>query len=188
MQIQRTLKLAVYIIAFLVYYGCKDQQETEHLIPQNIRPEWRDLDTSKLELKFGDILRLTNGATKMDAIVLDFDKETSGIWYGICFIQNDSLFGRKIPSGISGGCLELLDLTYFQLKKIQTPSIIDFIDVDIRRVGIGSITAVEGAPEIFAAAQRARAERRKKQTPCEQKTLKLNPVNECYLPLAKIKR
>lgn len=75
-------------------------------------PNWEQLNLDNFTLSFGDIVFLKQENHIIQGIVLDFSQDNGGQWYGICFLEKNKLFGRKIPSGFSKNTVNLLDLTY----------------------------------------------------------------------------
>ena len=54
------------------------------------------IDDSDLKFKFGDIILFED--TNIKAVVIDIFKEDNIIFYGISFMMNDNIFGRRIIS------------------------------------------------------------------------------------------
>ena len=112
-----TIRMYLLIFATVAFFGCDDDSPDsfKHDLP---------IDPKELVFKKGDCLMfkldsLTYGA----AIVLDFSKDETGIWYDLIFTDYESeelpsldlmkdrrLMGRKIQSSVhSEGFVRLLD-------------------------------------------------------------------------------
>lgn len=151
------------------------------------KPEWKNVDTSKLPLKFGQIINFNINGQNIKVILLDFDKDEAGVWYGLAFINQTKIFGRQIPSGYDKNCVDLLDLTYLNEKGLREFQILKSESIDINKVGIGSISPVNNYSEILNNYKFGIEQRKNKQTPCNEEILSTNPVRECYLNLSSIK-
>lgn len=147
------------------------------------KPEWQGIETKFLPVQFGDVISFDINNTTANAIVLDFNKDEGGIWIGICFINNNKLFGTRIPSGYNGDCVSLLDCAYLnsnalkQFKKIKTEII------DINKIGIGSTSSATNFDDLLASYTWGLKQRTKKQTPCNEDVFGINVVRECYFGL-----
>jgi hypothetical protein len=156
-------------------------------IPADMAPNWAGMDIDTLPVKFGQILKFEQDSFALNAIVLNFSKDEGGIWIGLCFIENNKLFGRQIPNGlINTTCLDLLDLAYLNLGGLKHYKITGELTVDRNNVGIGSDWPAENFNDLKNAFDFGIEQRKKKQTPCEKGLTDLNPVRECYFDMEKI--
>ena len=157
-------------------------------IPEIMRPNWTGIKIENFSVKFGHIIKFESDSIELEAIVLDFSEDEDGQWVGVCFINDNQLFGRQIPNGmVSATCLDLLDLTYIQINTLVDYTIIDSLKLNKSKIGIGSRSPVTGFSEIKRDFERGIKQREKKQTPCEKKITDLNPVRECYFNIGEIK-
>ena len=86
---------------------------------QLFSPNWEELNLEDFSLNFGDIVSLKKENQLIKGIVLDFSADNAGKWYGICFLENTQLFGRKIPNGLFGNHIDLLDFVYINETAIH---------------------------------------------------------------------
>lgn len=156
--------------------------------PEMMQPDWTGIGIERLPVKFGQIIKINTDSVGLSAVVLDFDHDEGGHWIGVCFIDQNRLFGRQIPSGmINTKCLDLLDLTYIQIDALTDYEVLETIEVDRTQVGIGSISPVTNVSEILWDFEWGMEQRGKEQTPCDKGLLDLNPVRECFFDIEKIK-
>ncbi len=140
-----------------------------------------------MALQFGQLIKFEIDNQEVKAIVLDFDQDDEGIWYGMCFLNQNKLFGRQIPSGlINTTCVDLLDLTYLHNKALKSYEVVEQYDIDTIQVGIGSLTPVKDHIELLRDYKAGLEQRNKVQTPCNEDISGLNPVRECYFELKKV--
>ncbi len=157
-------------------------------IPEMMQPNWTGLEIESFPVKFGQILKFNGDSAEMTAIVLDFSKDEGGQWIGVCFIDQNRLFGRQIPNGlINKKCLDLLDLTYIQRDGLIDFEVLETITVNKTKIGIGSQSPASSFSEIKRDFDRGIEQRKKEQTPCDKGLTDLNPVRECYFEIEKIK-
>ena len=153
-----------------------------------MQPEWTGIEVNTLAVKFGQVLKFDNDSIDLTAIVLDFNEDEGGQWIGVCFIDRDRLFGRRIPNGMnSGKCIDLLDLTYIRKDALIGYQIIGMIPVNRTKVGIGSQSPVVDPDGIIRDFVRGMARRKERQTPCDKGLLDPASVRECYLDIGTIK-
>jgi len=183
------MRRILILIAFgLLMFGCNSQTvKTVEQVPVDMLPDWKGIDTDKLPVKFGQILKFEKDSNIINAIVLDFDKDEGGIWIGLCLINENRLFGRQIPSGlINTKCLDLLDLTYLSLEGLGQYQVVANLTIDKYKVGIGSISPVSDFDGLKGTFDYGIEQRKKEQTPYNKGLTDLNPVRECYFEIGKI--
>ena len=157
-------------------------------IPEMMQPNWVGIENEKNPVKFGQILKFDNDTIELKTIVLDFSEDEAGQWIGVCFIDKNRLFGRQIPNGmIKSTCLDLLDLTYIQKDALVDYVIVETLNVNKSKIGIGSESPATDFSEIKRDFDRGIQQRKKEQTPCDKGITDLNPVRECYFDIEKIK-
>lgn len=178
------MKIIICILITTLFLSCNSRN-------QNINdsglmsPEWKDVDTKSLPVMFGDIIRFKINNTVVKAIILDFDKDEGGIWIGMCFIKGNKLFGRQIPSGYNGNCMDLLDCTYLNTTALKSFEKIKTEKIDIRKISIGSNSPATNLSDILRDYSEGLKLRTKKQTPCNKDIFDRNVVRECYFDLDK---
>ncbi|MCE3074262.1 hypothetical protein [Chryseobacterium gwangjuense] len=164
----------------------KTSKEENNNVAEIFRTNYGKINDKKLRLKFGDLIELKIQDKTIRAIVLDIQQENTDNWFGLCFLNNNQLFGRRIPQGFDGDCIDLLDFTFINEKGLKTYKILKSIKIDFEKVGFGSDSPAINENEILRDYKEGIEKRKQKETPCEKKISKLDPVNECYFPITKI--
>lgn len=182
-------RIAFVFCIVLLITSCSNRNSTgSDSIPIMFRPDWTNVDIESIPVKFGQVLKLKNDSIPMNAIVIDFNEDEGGIWIGLCFIYNKRLFGRQITNGLSdSGCLDLLDLAYIQRKELHDFTVLETLELDKSKIGIGAIAPVANLSELKQYFQYGIEKRKKKRTPCDEGLTDLNPVRERYFEIEKIK-
>lgn len=179
--IRRLTALALIIL----FWSCNNQKDTS--IPAIMQPEWSGIETDNLPVKFGQILNFDTKTSNISAVVIDFNSDEAGVWIGLCFSSNNQLFGRQIPNAMNNmACLDLLDLTYIRIDGLSGYSVSGHLSLDKNKIGIGSQRAEKDLSGIEESFNHGLAQRKKKQTPCNQGLYDENVVRECYFNLSKI--
>lgn len=181
---------AVFILTIgLLISSCHNlTSNSPNSIPEIIQPNWTGLDIDSFPVKFGQILKFDKDSIEMYALVLDFGEDEGGLWIGVSFIDQNRLFGRQIPNGmIKTKCLDLLDMTYIKKDALTDYEVVETIEVNKTKIGIGSQSPVTSFSEIKRDFDKGIEERKKEQTPCDKGLTDLNPVRECYFDIEKIK-
>ncbi len=180
------LKLGILLI-ILTIINCNPKKQNESKnSPEIFRTNYGKINDKNLKLKFGDSIEFDIDNQKINAIVLDIKQENNENWFGLCFLNNNQLFGRKIPQGFNGDCIDLYDLTFLNEKGLNNYKILKNIKINFNKVGFGSDSPVINESEILRDYNWGIKLRKKEETPCEKKLRKLDPVNECYFALNKI--
>jgi len=181
-------RTAFILILGLLISSCSNMTTTSsESIPEMMQPNWTGLDIESFPVKFGQILKFEYDSAEIWCIVLDFSEDEGGQWIGVCFIDENRLFGRQIPSGmINTKCLDLLDLTYIKREVLNEFEVLETLTVNISKVGIGSQSPATTLSEIKRDFDWGIEQRKKKQTPCDKGLTDLNPVRECYFSIKKI--
>ncbi|MCT4560866.1 MAG: hypothetical protein N4A41_05765 [Crocinitomicaceae bacterium] len=182
-------KIAFILTIGLLVSGCNNMKTNSSAsIPENIQPNWAGLDIDSFPVKFGQILKFDKDSEEIRAIVLDISEDEGGQWIGVTFLDQNRLFGRQIPSGlVDTECLDLLDVTYIKVDGQIDFEVLETIKVNKTNVGIGSRSPATSLSEIKRNYNRGIEQRKKDQTPCDKALTELNPVNECYFEIEKIK-
>jgi hypothetical protein len=184
----KMIRILVLIAFGLLMFGCNNQTvKTAEKVPVDMQPDWKGIDIDKLPVKFGQILKFEKDSIIINAVVIDFNKDEGGIWVGLCFINNNKLFGRQIPSGlINTKCLDLLDLTYLNIKGLEQYQIVDNLMIAKHKIGIGSMSPATDLNGLRQTFEYGIEQRKKEQTPYNKGLTDLNPVRECYFEIEKI--
>lgn len=155
-------------------------------VPEMFRTNYGKIDDKSLPFKFGDLVQVSG--SQVDAIVLDVKNEKGVNWFGLCFMQNKSLFARHIPNGYSGTCLQLLDFTYVKETGLDALERIGTVPINFNKIGIGSDGAAINKEEILRSYETGVRERQHPETPCDAKASTLQPVNGYYRNLQEVSR
>ena len=174
--------LFIIILLLILIIGCNMSNKQNP--PKLFQPDWDGLNHENFALELGEEIELESD--KIKGVVLDFSEDEGGKWYGICFLNKKKLFGRQIPSGFSKDCIDLLDFTFLHQTIINSLKRNGKREIDINKIGKGSIDTAKGIDEIIRSYNYGIEQRNKEQTPCDENLMKLNPVNECYFEIEKI--
>ncbi|PWJ33247.1 hypothetical protein [Sediminitomix flava] len=182
-------KILLLIIGFFIS-GCGNKKPiASKAIPKMMQVDLTGVDIDDFPVGFGQVLQFENGNDSLKAVVLDFSDEIEDKWVGVCFINQNKLFGRQIPSGlINTQCLDLLDLTYIHTQAFTNFKVLETITVDKTKVGVGSRSVVKTFSDIKSNFDWGIEQRLKEQTPFNQGLTDPNAIRECYFEIAKIKK
>ena len=103
-------------------------------------------------------------------------------------MMNDNIFGRRIPEGFEGNCIDLIDIlyvneNYFTNKKV---SVIKHEDLNFKKIGIGAYGYINNYKEILSDYKKGIEIRKLEQTPCTDLT-ELKPIYEQYFDISQFK-
>ncbi|MBE0664024.1 MAG: hypothetical protein IH597_16330 [Bacteroidales bacterium] len=153
------------------------------------RPDWSGIDTAKIDFKFGDRIRLNLQDEYIDAVVLDFSQDETGLWIGFCFINDGKLFGRQIPSGLlNRECVDLFDIVYVKQEFLTTETIVDNLHIDINAIRIGAISTMNNYSDLISAFNYGLEQREKEPTPCNKGLASPNSIRERYFEIEMINK
>lgn len=150
------------------------------------KPNWEKLNLVDFKLSFGDIVSIKHDRQLIKGIVLDFSEDEGGKWYGICFLENNRLFGSKIPHGFSNKFIELLELIYLNESTISSLQIGKKTKVDLKKVKIGSKSVAKNIEFYIQQYSQGINQRIKVKNSPPSTLFSLNPLNECYFHIDKI--
>lgn len=171
------------ILLLLLISGCRNKDNSE--IPEIFKTNYGKFTPENPGLRYGDLIKIKN--TPCKGVVCDISKDEGGIWYGIIFMNTENnLFGRNIPGGFSYDCLSLFDLTYLHEKGLEEIEKIESLELNFKKIGIGARSTAINRDELLRDFARGIENRKKIETPCEQKIKILQPVNENYRNLHQI--
>ena len=158
-------------------------------IPDMMKLNWEGIALERFPVKFGQVLKFDHENFQLKAIVLDFNEDEGGLWIGFCFINEEQLFGRQIPSGLfDPKCLNLLDLTYLHVEALTHYEVVETLAVNKSKVGIGSQSPAKDLSRLKISYDQGIEQRKKEQIPFDQGLMDLDPVRECYFDLQYIKK
>jgi len=140
----------------------------------------KNLDFENVHFKLGDELSFAVHQEIRKVIVVDYSKDESGKWYGLCFLRGTEIFGRQIPEGFTGRCANLIDVCYIHENGVSGLSTSKHHKINTNKIDIGSRSTALSIKDLESDFQREMEQRKKKQTSCIKSIISLNPVNECY--------
>ena len=183
------MKLIIGILSIFIFLmSCSpENKNSSQKISETLSTNFGKIDDKNLNLKFGDLVIFEIYNQKINAIILDIKLEENEYWFGLCFIKNNQLFGRRIPQGFGGECIELFDITYLNEKGLNNFKLINNLEINYDKVGIGSDSPVINYDEILRDYERGLENRKKSETPCKEKLKMLDPINERYIGIDKIR-
>lgn len=177
------------IVATLLMLSCSSEKHSDSKfnIPEIFKTNYYKTKVNDLKFKYGDVVEFNVENQVVKSIIVDVKSDEMGNWIGLCFMKNGNLFGRKIPDGISGNCIELLDINYLNEKGFSDYQITSNEKLNFNKIGIGSSGSALNVKDIFRDYKRGIEERKKREASCVEKFRNLNPVNECYFSMQQIK-
>ena len=178
-----------FILVILFLHSCSNLKNQDSSNQYDItKVDWKGIDTNKLPLKFGDKIEFNVENEKIQGIVLDFNKDEDGIWYGICFLNDNKLFGRLIPDGTRNfECGEnMYDLFNLNEKALKNYKIIYHYNVDKEKIRIGGGFPSDNFYDLKLAHNQGINKRKLKMTPCKESLFDINAIHECYFDLKTI--
>lgn len=174
-------KILILILAACLFSNCS-KSKNDQLVSPN--PLWLEL-ARELKLQFGQRVRINE---EIEAVVIDVKKEEGGVWYGLCYLNNNKLFGRQIPNGIVfTTCVDMLDVTYLNESGIDLVKKLDLINLSNSSIKFGSEFPAATMEDLIRNYKFGLERRKLKQTPFDEDIFGLNPVRECYFDLEKYK-
>ena len=174
------------ILSFLIIIcllGCTPQK-SENMNFEDTN--FGKIDDSNLKLKFGNIVRFHFENQEIETIVIDILEQENEYWFGICFISNSQLFGRTIPHGFNGDCVDLIDVVYVNEKNIDHFKITGKEGLDFKKIGVGSYKYLHNFQEIKESYINGIERRKLEPTPCTT-LLQTDLVYERYFDIKKFK-
>jgi len=181
------IKITASLFLAIICIGCTNKNNNPDTAKAFFRHDWKSIETKDLPLQFGDIISFNINDTLVKAIILDFDKDEGGVWFGMCFLNENKLFGRQIPSGFNGDCVDLLDYAYLNQKALGDFEKITTENIDLNKIAVGSFSPVSNYKNLLRDYTWGLKQRTKKQTPCNKDVLGINSVRECYFDLDNFK-
>lgn len=182
-------QISTLIVATLFISSCSSEKhnDSNFNIPEMFKTIHNEIHINDLQFKCGDIIEFNVENQTIKSIIIDVKSDEMGKWIGLCFMKDGNLFGRKIPDGISGNCIELLDLTYLNEKGFVDYKIRSNEKLNFNKIGVGSDSPVLHVKDVYRDYKRGIDERKKKESSCDEKFRNLYPVNECYISLQRLK-
>lgn len=178
------------IVGTMLTTSCSSEKhnDSNFNIPEMFKTTHNEKDINNLAFKYGDIIEFNVENQTIKSIIVDVKSDEMGKWIGLCFMKDGNLFGRKIPDGISGNCIELLDLTYLNEKGFVDCKITSNEKLNFNKIGIGADSPALHTKDVYRDYKRGIDERKKKESSCAEKFSNLYPINECYFSIQKIRQ
>ena len=177
------MKKMILLLTLLII-SCDRREVT---VSNLLKPEWRKISVENLPLKFGEKILISVDDEEINAIVVDFDKDEAGIWYGLSFLNHNNIFGRTIPSGFNGDCVDLIDVSYLNSKALHNYISGGIQSIDRDKVAIGSKSPVTNYSELARDYKLGIEQRKKKPTSCNEDIISNDVVRERYFDLSFLK-
>ena len=177
-------------ILFILFgiLGCDYKEKSSNSIPEIFKPNLEGIDVKKFPVEIGNVLEFKCENLNLVAIVLDFKIEQNKKYIGLCFVNENKLFGRQIPNGmINTTCIDLLDFSYLYLNSDLNYKKIKELNINKEKIGIGSLGFAENLDELKNSYILGINQRKKEHTPCDKNITNINAVNECYFEIEKYK-
>ena len=196
----RILEIKNWLIyfSFLIFFSCNNKK-TENYHPEIFKPNWNGIKTDKLKFKIGDLVSVKSEKEVFFGIVMDYDEDEMGIWYGICLseinnekeklnIEKSNFFGRQIPNGlINTTCIDCFDLIYLNEKSLaKNIERTKNISLNIDNISIGARSTAVNFSDIRDSYNYAIKERLIKPTKCDENVLGLKRVDQRYMKIDEI--
>ena len=187
------LFLIIGLSIFAMMSSCSSHSNSDIL-----KAEWNRIDLSKIPYKTGDYVFLKDSNNYYTGIILDFDKDSAGIWIGICFtdykrsnkpdlesIYESRIFGRQIPNGlINTTCIDCYDLAYLNEKGLKNDfanfGLIGKLTYNNSKIKIGAISASSDIHGLISFYNYGITQRQKSPDDCNKSKFKVNAVIERF--------
>ncbi|MFD2907636.1 hypothetical protein ACFSX9_02705 [Flavobacterium ardleyense] len=186
------------LILTLLFCSCGNRTEVD-VHPETMKPNWDGIKTEELKFKIGDAVSIFIAKQYYIGIVMDFDQDENGIWYGICLsdyrwvipnrkeINELNFLGRQIPNGYNGNYIDCYDLTYLNVDTIaKNITVFDNLKIDIDRISIGEISYAKNLKQLENNYFIGREARKEKITESDKAIVTTEPVSERYFKIRNI--
>jgi len=187
--------LLILILAFLIT-SCENKK-SDDFHPDIMKPNWDGIKTEKLKFKIGDAVSIFIDKQYYIGVVMDFNQDQAGVWYGICLSnyrgglpnQKDisvlNFFARKIPNGFNGNCIDCYDLTYLNENSSSTKNIrvVDNLKIDINKISIGASSPAKDLKQLESNYFNGIKVRQQKPTECGEEIMNPKRVAERYFKI-----
>jgi hypothetical protein len=183
--------LLISILTFLIT-SCENKK-SDNFHPDIMKPNWDGIKTEKLKFKIGDVVSIFIDKQYYIGVVMDFNQDQAGIWYGICLSdyrwvvpnQKDisvlNFFARKIPSGFNGNCIDSYDLTYLnENSSTKNIRVVDNLKIDINKISIGASSPAKDLKQLESNYFNGIKVRQQKPTECGEEIMNSKRVAERY--------
>ncbi len=189
--------LLITILTFLII-SCENKK-SDNLHPDIMKPNWDGIKTDKLKFKIGDVVSIFIDKQYYIGVLMDFNQDQAGIWYGICLSnyrwivpnQKDisvlNFFARKIPSGFNGNCIDSYDLTYLnENSSSEKIRVVGNLKIDINKISIGASSPAKDLKQLEANYFNGIKVRQQKPTECGEEIMNPKRVAERYFKIENV--
>lgn len=189
--------LLITILTFLII-SCENKK-SDNLHPDIMKPNWDGIKTDKLKFKIGDVVSIFIDKQYYIGVLMDFNQDQAGIWYGICLSnyrwivpnQKDisvlNFFARKIPSGFNGNCIDSYDLTYLnENSSSENIRVVGNLKIDINKISIGASSPAKDLKQLEANYFNGIKVRQQKPTECGEEIMNPKRVAERYFKIENV--
>ena len=170
-----------------------------------LKADWSGIDLTNMDYKVGDYVHLKDSNYFYSGLILDFDKDSAGIWIGICFtnykdtikpdlnsLKNFKLFGRQIPSGlVNTTCIDCFDLAYLNesglISDTSKIGLIGNLDYNKAIVRVGAVSPSYDLKGLINFYNIGISQRQKTPDDCKDSKFKAGAITERYFDFEMIK-
>lgn len=195
-----TLIIIGFLISVLLT-SCSSDKNAEIL-----KADWSGIDLVGMDYKVGDYVYLKDSNNFYSGLILDFDKDSAGIWIGICFtnykdtikpdlnsLRNFKLFGRQIPSGlVNTTCIDCFDLAYLNENGFKSDTskvgLIGNVEYDKEIIRVGAVSPSYDLKGLINFYNIGISQRQKTPDDCKASKFKVGAITERYFPFEMIKK
>ena len=196
---RETLIILGFIFSVLLT-SCSSDKNAEIL-----KADWSGIDLTNMDYKVGDYVHLKDSNYFYSGLILDFDKDSAGIWIGICFtnykdtikpdlnsLKNFKLFGRQIPSGlVNTTCIDCFDLAYLNesglISDTSKIGLIGNLDYNKAIVRVGAVSPSYDLKGLINFYNIGISQRQKTPDDCKDSKFKAGAITERYFDFEMIK-
>ena len=170
-----------------------------------LEANWSEIDLIDMDYKVGDYVYLKDSNYFYSGLILDFDKDSAGIWAGICFtnykdtiepdlksLKNFKLFGRQTPSGlVNTTCIDCFDLAYINESGLKNDTskvgLIGNVNYDKDKLRIGAVSPSYDLKGLINIYNIGISQRVKTPDDCKASKFKVGAITERYFPFEMIR-
>ncbi len=198
--VQKQTRIFSILLSVIILSSCSSGTSSHKQI-EILRPKWDGINTTNLLIKFGDYVAFKVDSTYFSGILIDYDKDTSGVWFGFCLTnihsditrikstQKFMLMGDIIPESLlCQNCFDCVALEYIHETALNENNMV-FIrnyPIDLNKINIGSRGAFDNLNELTERYNGQIELRKKKTTDCGIGLISPHAVRTKYLDLQEI--
>ena len=197
---RETLIIIGFLISVLLT-SCSSDKNADIL-----KADWSGIDLTGTDYKVGDYVYLKDSNYFTSELILDFAKDSAGIWIGICFtnykdtikpdlnsLKNFKLFGRQIPSGlVNTTCIDCFDLAYLNESGLKSDTskvgLIGNVVYDKELVRVGAVSPSYDLKGLINFYNIGISQRQKTPDDCKESKFKPGAITERYFDFEMINK